>query len=131
MDRGASPRPAPGAAPPPPADGQDASPNKPETRLVVVGDSDFAANAVAGIPGNQDMFLNMVNWLAGYDRIVTRPGEAGVVSFWYYAGDTLLAVDALNDARAYMIGKRLIEMGRSPDAAEIANPETNLKALLK
>ncbi len=36
----------------------------------------------------------------------------------------------MNDARAYMIGKRLIEMGRSPDPAAIADPETNLKALL-
>ncbi len=63
-----------GAAPPPPADGPDANPNKPETRLVVVGDSDFAANSVAGIPGNQDMFLNMVNWLAQQENLISvRP----------------------------------------------------------
>ena len=54
--------------------GQDANPNKPETRLVVVGDSDFAANSVAGIPGNQDMFLNMVNWLAQQENLISvRP----------------------------------------------------------
>ena len=63
-----------GATPPPPAEGQDANPNKPETRLVVVGDSDFAANSVAGIPGNQDMFLNMVNWLAQQENLIAvRP----------------------------------------------------------
>jgi ABC-type uncharacterized transport system involved in gliding motility auxiliary subunit len=63
-----------GATPPPPAEGQDANPNKPETRLVVVGDSDFAANSVAGIPGNQDMFLNMVNWLAQQENLISvRP----------------------------------------------------------
>jgi ABC-type uncharacterized transport system involved in gliding motility auxiliary subunit len=63
-----------GATPPPPADGPDANPNKPETRLVVVGDSDFAANSVAGIPGNQDMFLNMVNWLAQQENLISvRP----------------------------------------------------------
>ncbi len=62
-----------GAAPPP-ADEKDANPNKPETRLVVVGDSDFAANSVAGIPGNQDMFLNMVNWLAQQENLISvRP----------------------------------------------------------
>ena len=61
-------------ATPPPAEGQDANPNKPETRLVVVGDSDFAANSVAGIPGNQDMFLNMVNWLAQQENLISvRP----------------------------------------------------------
>ncbi len=36
------------------------------------------------------------------------------VSFWYYRGDQLLAVDAMNEPRAYMVGKRLIEMAKSP-----------------
>ena len=63
-----------GATPPPPTDGQDANPNKPETRLVVVGDSDFAANSVAGMAGNRDMFLNMVNWLAQQENLISvRP----------------------------------------------------------
>jgi 3-phenylpropionate/trans-cinnamate dioxygenase ferredoxin reductase component len=30
-----------------------------------------------------------------------------------------------------MIGKRLIEMGRSPEPSVIEDPEKNLKALLK
>ncbi len=64
----------PGPAPPPPADGQEPDPNKPETRLVVVGDSDFAANSVAGMGGNRDMFLNIVNWLAQQDNLISvRP----------------------------------------------------------
>ena len=37
----------------------------------------------------------------------------------------------MNDARAYMIGKRLIEAGRSPDPATIADPASDLKALLR
>ena len=62
-----------GAAPPAPADA-DANANKPETRLVVVGDSDFAANSVAGMGGNRDMFLNMVNWLAQQENLISvRP----------------------------------------------------------
>ena len=67
----------------------------------------------------------------GYDRIVTRGPEGEAVSFWYYQGDRLLAVDAMNDPRAYMVGKRLIEMGKSPDAAAVADPATVLKSLLK
>ena len=67
----------------------------------------------------------------GYDRIVTRGPANEAVSFWYYQGDSLLAVDAMNDPRAYMVGKRLIEMGKSPDPAAIADPATELKALLK
>jgi 3-phenylpropionate/trans-cinnamate dioxygenase ferredoxin reductase subunit len=77
-----------------------------------------------------DVKLQIAGLNTGYDRIVTRrEGEA--VSFWYYAGPTLLAVDAMNDPRAYMIGKRLIEMGKSPDPATVADPASNLKALLK
>jgi len=77
-----------------------------------------------------DLKLQIAGLNTGYDRIVTRQGEEGV-SFWYYRGAELLAVDAMNDARAYMIGKRLIEAGRSPPGEVIADPATNLKALLK
>jgi len=64
------------AAPPPdPAKGGENA-NKPETRLVVVGDSDFAANNVAGMGGNRDMFLNIVNWLAQQENLIAvRPRD--------------------------------------------------------
>ena len=78
-----------------------------------------------------DCKLQIAGLNTGYDRIVTRGPEGGAVSFWYYEGDTLLAVDAMNDPRAYMVGKRLIEMERSPDPVVIADTATVLKALLK
>jgi 3-phenylpropionate/trans-cinnamate dioxygenase ferredoxin reductase subunit len=78
-----------------------------------------------------DVHLQIAGLNLGWDDIVVRPGEGESVSHWYYAGDRLLAVDAMNDARAYMVGKRLLEAGRSPGKAEIADPATNLKALLK
>ncbi|MGR3660852.1 MAG: NAD(P)/FAD-dependent oxidoreductase [Paracoccaceae bacterium] len=79
-----------------------------------------------------DVKLQIAGLNTGYDNVVTRVGEKeGATSFWYYKGDQLLAVDAINDPRAYMVGKRLIEMGKSPDADTVSNPETNLKALLK
>ena len=78
-----------------------------------------------------DVKLQIAGLSAGYDRIVTRQGDDGSVSFWYYDGDTLLAIDAMNDPRAYMVGKRLIESGKSPDPEAVRDPETNLKALLK
>jgi 3-phenylpropionate/trans-cinnamate dioxygenase ferredoxin reductase component len=77
-----------------------------------------------------DLKLQIAGLNIGYDRIVTRNGEGGVVSFWYYRGDDLLAVDAMNDSRAYMVGKRLIEMGKSP-APEVIETAPDLKALLK
>ncbi|GGM05450.1 pyridine nucleotide-disulfide oxidoreductase [Pseudooceanicola nanhaiensis] len=77
-----------------------------------------------------DVKLQIAGLNTGYDRVVTRKGEGEAISFWYYCGDRLLAVDAMNDPRAYMTGKRLIEAGRSPDPALVADPETALKALL-
>ena len=53
------------------------------------------------------------------------------MSFWYYNKASLLAVDAANDPRAYMIGKRLIEAGKSPAIDVIEDPQSDLKALLK
>ncbi len=79
-----------------------------------------------------DVKLQIAGLNTGYDRIITRPGDTdGNVSFWYYRGDTLLAVDAMNEPRAYMVGKRLIDMGKSPSSDAISNPETELKTLLK
>ncbi|QOF75097.1 FAD-dependent oxidoreductase (plasmid) [Aminobacter sp. SR38] len=78
-----------------------------------------------------DVKLQITGLNAGYDRIVSRRSEGGAVSFWYYKGDTLLALDAMNDARAYMVGKRLIDAGISPDPAVIANVSIDLKSLLK
>ena len=78
-----------------------------------------------------DVKLQIAGLNTGYDRIVARRGEGQTASFWYYAGDKLLAVDAMNDPRGYMIGKRLIEAGKSPDPEIIADPDADLKALLK
>jgi len=47
---------------------------EPKTRLVVVGDSDFAANAYLDFSGNSDLFLNMVGWLAQMEDLISiRP----------------------------------------------------------
>jgi 3-phenylpropionate/trans-cinnamate dioxygenase ferredoxin reductase component len=78
-----------------------------------------------------DCKLQIAGLNTGYDRIVARQGEGASVSFWYYQGSALLAVDAMNDSRAYMVGKRLIEQGRTVSPAAIADPTTDLKALLK
>ena len=78
-----------------------------------------------------DVKLQIAGLNTGYDHIVTRSGNTGVVSHWYYAGDQLLAIDAMNDPRAYMVGKRLIEMGKSPSPEAVHNTDTDLKELLK
>lgn len=76
-----------------------------------------------------DLKLQIAGLNTGYDRVVLR--EADARSHWYFAGGTFLAVDALNDPRAYMVGKRLLEQGKSPDPGLLADPATDLKLLLK
>lgn len=78
-----------------------------------------------------DVKLQIAGLNTGYDRIVTRRTDSDTVAFWYYRGDELLAVDAMNDPRGYMVGKRLIESGKSPAPEVIADPDTDMKALLR
>ena len=81
----------------------DASAPKPESRMVVVGDSDFASNRALGIQGNRELFLNIANWLAQQedliairpenpeDRPITMTADQGTMVFWF----TMVIIPAL------------------------------------
>lgn len=43
---------------------------KQESRVVVVGDSDFVSNRAINFGGNKDLFLNMGNWLAQQENLI-------------------------------------------------------------
>jgi 3-phenylpropionate/trans-cinnamate dioxygenase ferredoxin reductase subunit len=105
---------------------------------------DQAEHAARAIMGSQDDYLpypwfwsdqydarlQIAGINTGYDRTVSRPGHRpGGQSIWYFRGDTLLAVDAISDPKAYMQGKRWIEAGFSPDSTAVANPDVELKSL--
>jgi 3-phenylpropionate/trans-cinnamate dioxygenase ferredoxin reductase subunit len=55
-----------------------------------------------------DMKLQIVGLNRGYDRVLPVPSERGH-SLWYFRDGRMIAVDALNDARAFMAAKRLFE----------------------
>ncbi len=77
-----------------------------------------------------DVKLQIAGLNAGYDKTVVRMGERpGSQSVWYFLSEELLAVDAMNDPRAYMTGKRWIEAGQSPAPDDISNPDIELKAI--
>ena len=67
-----TPTPAPTDKPgEPPADAP-----KPESRLVVFGDSDFASNRWVNQLGNGNLFLNTANWLAQQEDLISiRPRD--------------------------------------------------------
>ena len=49
---------------------------KPETRIVAIGDSDFATNAAVGFQGNRDFFMNAMNWLSQQENLIAiRPRQ--------------------------------------------------------
>jgi ABC-type uncharacterized transport system involved in gliding motility auxiliary subunit len=61
---------------PPKPDAKSDAP-KPETRVAVFGDADFATNAALGIQGNRDLFMNTVGWLSQQENLISiRPKEA-------------------------------------------------------
>ena len=77
-----------------------------------------------------DLKLQIAGLGTGHDRVVLRKSGTAQ-SHWYFAEGRFLAVDAMNDPRAFMLGKRLLAQGRSPDPARLADPGTDLKELLR
>src|SRR4029077_15263564 len=60
----------------PPKPGEADAP-KPEARVAVIGDSDFAAKSTLGIQGNRDLFMNTIGWLSQQENLISiRPKEA-------------------------------------------------------
>ncbi|WP_428926955.1 NAD(P)/FAD-dependent oxidoreductase [Marinibacterium sp. SX1] len=78
-----------------------------------------------------DVKLQIAGLNRGYDQVVARRGEGNSVSFWYYHAGQLIAVDAMNDPRAYMVGKRLIDGGKTADPAVVGDATADLKPLLR
>jgi len=79
-----------------------------------------------------DCKLQIAGLNVGYTDVYVKQGDTpDVRSHWYYSGNQLIAVDAMNDPRNYMIGKRLIEGGKSPAPSIITDPATDMKALLR
>ncbi|MEC9342330.1 MAG: FAD-dependent oxidoreductase [Pseudomonadota bacterium] len=104
--------------------------------------AEAAAHAIAGeavayrpVPwfwsDQYDVKLQIAGLNRGYDNVVTRPGtREHALSVWYFARDAFIAVDAMNEPRAYMIGKRLLESGTPITPAQAADAAFDLKSLL-
>lgn len=61
-----------------------------------------------------DVKLQMVGLSEGYDEIIVRQdlSNSNKFSIWYFKGDRLLAVHAVNDAKAYMMGTKFIKTAK-------------------
>lgn len=75
-----------------------------------------------------DVKLQIAGLNRGYDTVIFRPGKRdGCQSVWYFRGDDLLAVDAMNDALAYGLGKKFLEAGKPVSRSVIGDPGLDLK----
>ncbi len=79
-----------------------------------------------------DCKFQIVGLNQGHNKTVIRPGaNDSSQSVWYYRDDQLLAIDAMNDPRAYAFGRMIIEAGKNPTPAQVSDPDTDLKAIAK
>jgi 3-phenylpropionate/trans-cinnamate dioxygenase ferredoxin reductase subunit len=77
-----------------------------------------------------DLKLQIAGLSEGYDQVVVR-GDTAARSFacFYLAQGRLLAVDAVNSPREFMLAKPLIAAGATPPPQALADPGVSLKEL--
>ena len=75
-----------------------------------------------------DMKLQIAG-LSGGATLVVRRQAGAALSFWSFDGDRFLAVDAINDGRSYMIGRRVLQKGGTLDPERVGDATVDLKAL--
>ena len=76
-----------------------------------------------------DRKLQIVGLLNGYNDIVVREdkNDTKSISVWYFDGDDLLAVDAINQPKSYSIGMRMLSQNLKVDKSALASVEELLK----
>ncbi|TYA73908.1 NAD(P)/FAD-dependent oxidoreductase [Seonamhaeicola marinus] len=96
---------------------------------------DQAKTAAKAICGQEDIIYDSIPWFwsdqfnvklqmvglsNGYNQIVTRKEDTkNSFSTWYFKDDELLAVDAVNFPKAYMLGTKFIKSGQKLDKAKL------------
>jgi len=104
-----------------------------------VDQAKVAAAAITGKPAvydeipwfwsdQYDVKLQIVGLSTGYDNVVIREEADGASrSAWYFTGEKLLAVDAVNHGKAYVLGTRFLKGGQVLDKAKLADPAIPFK----
>lgn len=78
-----------------------------------------------------DVKLQIAGLNTGYDEVCVRAGtREGSQSFWYFRQGRFVAVDSINDAKAYVTGKKLLDLNVQPDRTILEDQTADLKALL-
>ena len=80
-----------------------------------------------------DLKLQIAGLSGGYDDIVIRGDRAGSRSFaaFYFEGDKLLAVDAVNRPRAFMLTRQALTKGMKLEKDILRNENAALKSAIR
>lgn len=78
-----------------------------------------------------DLKLQMAGFSAGADDTAVR-GDVGERKFarFYWREGALIGVDAVNSPQEFMLCRKLLATGATPDPKLLTDPSTNLKSLL-
>ncbi|MEM8887520.1 MAG: FAD-dependent oxidoreductase [Bacteroidota bacterium] len=102
---------------------------------------DQARNAAQGICGKPtpyeevpwfwsdqyDLKFQTAGLLNGYEESILRKEGENNFSVWYFEADQLLAVDAVNSPKAYMMGRKFIKEKAIIDKEKIRDTDLSLK----
>ncbi|NND56302.1 MAG: FAD-dependent oxidoreductase [Xanthomonadales bacterium] len=79
-----------------------------------------------------DVKLQIAGLSQGYDNVVIRgnPDIGESFAVFYFEGDRLLAVDAINRPGEFMLGKKLLMQGADINKARLADESITVKELL-
>lgn len=78
-----------------------------------------------------DVKLQIVGLSQGYTQAVVRGNpDDGAFAVFYLKDGRLIAVDAINSPREYMMGRKLVTEHARPDPERIADPEVPVKELV-
>lgn len=79
-----------------------------------------------------DLKLQIAGLSEGYDDIVIRGDITSSRSFaaYYFKGDNLLAVDAVNAPRDFMMTRMALSKGKNLDKAVLKDPDADLKSAM-
>jgi len=77
-----------------------------------------------------DLKLQIAGLSDGFDEVLVRGDPDGSRSFaaYYFKGQRLLAVDAVNAPRDFMVAKMALSKGKTLDKAKLSGPDSDLKA---
>ncbi|MBX2837445.1 MAG: NAD(P)/FAD-dependent oxidoreductase [Gammaproteobacteria bacterium] len=78
-----------------------------------------------------DVTLQIAGLNTGYNAVVRRKGSReGGESFWYFKDDQLLALDAVNDPKTYVLGRKALERDIPLTQQHVADDSLDLKTLI-